>query len=195
MQGCVKQFHLSSAIEWIANLIHTKAESKPEERNFGKMLWFFNASGSPNGYLAWLMFNRAVGRSEFLMGQPFKGEGFASKKIWRLGQLHIPHRPHVPSGPRSPVPTAMTDVQSVAATVLAPNQGRRRGSRRRENEIFHQIIAVLFFLQGCTSNHIQSTNMFLLVSLLGWKHKKEKFWIRIDKLRAYFPRFSWEIFL
>lgn len=195
MQGCVKQFHLSSAIEWIANLIHTKAESKPKERKFGKMLWFFNASGSPNGYLAWLMFNRAVGRSEFLMGQPFKGEGFASKKIWRLGQLHIPHRPHVPSGPRSPVPTAMTDVQSVAATVLAPNQCRRRGSRRRENEIFHQIIAVLFFSAGMYVPQIISNRPTCSFLFLFLVEKKEKFWIKIDKLRAYFPRFSWEIFL
>ena len=88
-------------------------------------------------------------------------------KIWGVGGYIFPTDPMGLLAPPRAVPTAMTDVQSVAATVLAPNQCRRRGSRRRENKIFHQIIAVLFFLQGCSSNHNQSTNMFLLVSLHG----------------------------
>ena len=89
-------------------------------------------------------------------------------KIWGVGGYIFPTDPMGLLAPPRAVPTAMTDVQSVAATVLVPNQcRRRRGSRRRENKIFHQIIAVLFFLQGCSSNHNQSTNMFLLVSLHG----------------------------
>ena len=101
--------------------------------------------------------------------------------IWGWGNYIFFLRPNVPTGLRSPpprpsfVPTAMTDVQSVAATVLAPNQCRRRGSRRRENEIFHQIIAVLFFSAGMylksypIDQHVPSC-------FSSWlKTKKEKF--------------------